>query len=74
MNCREVVDLLNDYLDGALSAEDAAIVRAHLDACPPCVCYVATYQLTITLSRRLPAEAPPAQLLERLRAAAQENQ
>jgi anti-sigma factor RsiW len=69
MNCRELAELLIDYVAGELAAEETEHIRRHLAECPTCVCYVETYELTIELTRRLPAVAPPARLLERLREA-----
>jgi anti-sigma factor RsiW len=34
--CREVVELLTEYLSEALPAEDRARLEAHLDDCEPC--------------------------------------
>lgn len=53
ISCREVVEIVTDYLDDALSAEDRARMDAHLEACPPCVLYVEQIRTT----RRLAAEA-----------------
>lgn len=74
MNCRDLVDRLIDYLDGELTAEEAERIRAHLGQCPPCECYVRTYQLTIQITRQLPVAPPPERLLERLRQAVREEQ
>jgi anti-sigma factor RsiW len=73
MNCRELAEILIDYLADELSAEQAEHIRRHLAECSPCVFYVQTYELTVQLTRRLPAVAPPAHLLERLRAAARQQ-
>ena len=35
-NCRRICDLLAQYADGTLAAEQRAVVQRHLDACPPC--------------------------------------
>ena len=67
MTCQELADLLLDFLAEELAQEHCAAVRSHLDACPHCVHFVQTYQLTIQISRRLPAAPLPADLLERLR-------
>lgn len=40
MTCREVVEVVTDYLEGALCAEDRRRLEAHLDECPYCVTYV----------------------------------
>jgi anti-sigma factor RsiW len=73
MTCRELADILIDYVDGELATSEAERIREHLNECPPCVVYLQTYQLTIRLTRRLPAAEPPAELLERLRAAARQR-
>ena len=36
MNCHDVVEWLDDYVDGLLSPDEARAVGAHLDACPSC--------------------------------------
>lgn len=36
MNCREVLDVLYEYLDGELTPPRAAAVREHLRACAGC--------------------------------------
>jgi anti-sigma factor RsiW len=53
ISCREVVEVVTDYLEGALSDEDRARMEAHLELCPPCVLYVEQIRTT----RRLAAEA-----------------
>jgi anti-sigma factor RsiW len=40
MSCKELVELVTDYLEGALPADDAARFEGHLALCPPCVEYV----------------------------------
>ncbi len=40
ISCREIVELVTDYLEGALSPEDRARFEAHLELCGPCVEYV----------------------------------
>ena len=36
MRCNHVIDRLDDFVDGELTPEEAAAVRAHLDLCPAC--------------------------------------
>jgi anti-sigma factor (TIGR02949 family) len=38
--CIEVVELVTDYLDGALSEADARRLERHLDTCPGCTEYL----------------------------------
>jgi anti-sigma factor RsiW len=60
MTCRECAELLLEFLDGELSADAALRIQRHLEACPPCVTFVETYRITVTLTRQLPcAELPP---------------
>ena len=51
MNCRELAELLCDFIDGDLTPEQRQHIEDHLCRCPPCVIYVETYRLTITMSR-----------------------
>lgn len=39
MECAEVVELVSDYLDGALSDPEARRVAEHLEDCPGCQAY-----------------------------------
>ena len=51
MTCQELVELVTDYLEGALSREDAERFDAHLAACPGCETYLAQMRTTIALAR-----------------------
>ena len=66
ITCREVLELLIDYVSGDLSAEHLARLEFHLSMCPPCVTFVQTYQLTIQLTRRLPDTPLPPELEKKL--------
>jgi anti-sigma factor RsiW len=46
ISCRELVELVTDYLDGALTPETQARVEAHLQGCPYCVEYVEQIRMT----------------------------
>ena len=67
--CREVVELLSDYLEGALPAVERARVEAHLEMCPECVAYLAQLRTTIGALGRLREDEVPVRMLERLTAA-----
>lgn len=69
MTCRELVELLIDFVSGELPPEALERVQQHLRMCPPCVAYLKSYQLTIQLTRRLPVAPLPPELTERLRQA-----
>jgi anti-sigma factor RsiW len=51
MTCQELVELVTDYLEGALRREDVARFEAHVAACPGCETYLAQVQTTIALTR-----------------------
>lgn len=72
MTCREVAELLIDFVGGDLPPEVLAHLRQHLAKCPPCVAYIDTYQITIKLTRHLPDAPMPEALMERLKSALQE--
>jgi anti-sigma factor RsiW len=48
--CQEAVELVTDYLEGALSRRDRRRFRAHLRACPNCTAYLEQIRITITLT------------------------
>lgn len=64
--CRECIDLLVDYLEGALPPERARALDLHLELCPPCVAFVRTYKGTVEVARTLPVEEIPPELIQRL--------
>jgi anti-sigma factor RsiW len=69
MTCRELVELLIDFLDGDLPEERRRILETHLSLCEPCLKYLETYKVTIKLTRRLPDVPLPPGLLQKLEAA-----
>ena len=57
MPCRELVELVTDYLENRLSAADRARFEAHLAACDACRLYLEQFQQTIRTLGRLPEES-----------------
>ena len=58
--CQQVVELVTDYLEGALSRSERRRFERHLRACPNCTAYVEQLHITIALSGRLtPDDVPP---------------
>ena len=68
ITCRQLTELLLDYVSGDLTPEQSELIDQHLEWCPPCVTYVETYRLTIRLTRQLPDKPMPEELKQRLRA------
>jgi anti-sigma factor RsiW len=59
MNCRQVVELMTDYLDGALSAGDRARFEEHIAGCDGCRAYLAQLRTTREVVGRLAEESMP---------------
>ena len=51
--CREVVELLNGYLDQALPADVLAAVEAHLAGCDGCTMVLEEFRKTIAMTGML---------------------
>ena len=66
--CQELVELVTDYFENALSATDRARFEAHLGNCPGCTAYLEQMKQTIWITGQLtPEDVPPeaeADLLE----------
>lgn len=67
LTCREVIDLLGEYLEASLTAESAAALEQHLRDCRPCVAYLNTYRKTRDLTARAGRVEMPADMRARLR-------
>jgi anti-sigma factor RsiW len=59
MSCKELVELVTEYLEATLPAEDRARFEAHLAACPGCLDYVAQFRTTIRLTGKLSVAGVP---------------
>ena len=49
LSCQELVELVTDYLEGALAPEEHARFEAHLAECPGCDRYVEQMRATVVL-------------------------
>ena len=54
--CQQAVELVTDYLEGALSRPARRRFEAHLAACPHCTEYLAQMRATIELAGRITPE------------------
>jgi len=54
--CRDAVELVTDYLEGALSPRDRARLDAHLAVCPHCSEYLAQMRRTLDALGRIEAD------------------
>jgi len=71
MTCRELVELVTDFLEGRLPERDRTRFEAHLAECPHCVDYLGQMRQTVEALGRLATEAidptREAELLEAFR-------
>jgi len=44
MTCRELIAVLDDYVDGVMPEDARAELERHLADCAPCRAYLATYR------------------------------
>jgi anti-sigma factor RsiW len=57
MPCRELVELITDYLEDRLPPHDRARFDAHLAECDACRTYLEQFRQTIRTLGRLPEES-----------------
>jgi len=60
MNCRQVVELMTDYLEGALSAVERARFEDHIAGCDGCRAYLAQLQTALKMGKLADEPMPAA--------------
>ena len=66
LSCREVVELVTEYLEGALSEAEEVRFEEHLAMCDGCAAYLDQMRTTIALAGRLDPEAVDLEACDRL--------
>lgn len=66
LSCREIAELVTDYLEGALSKRDRLDFERHLVWCSWCRDYVEQVRTTIELTGEAELEEPEPPMRERL--------
>jgi anti-sigma factor RsiW len=66
IECRQIADLLGDYLDGSLPKSTRELLEWHIEGCGPCVAFVNTYRGTVSAATKLREVEIPAELKKRL--------
>ena len=51
MNCREVTDILSEFVGGDLAPDAAALLEAHFERCPNCRIFLVQFTRTVEMSR-----------------------
>jgi predicted anti-sigma-YlaC factor YlaD len=69
ITCQEVVEVVTDYLEGRMTAEDAAVFEAHLELCDGCRWYVEQMRITIATVGRIEEADVPDEMRDTLMAA-----
>jgi anti-sigma factor RsiW len=64
--CIEVVEVVTDYLEGAMPPRKRRLVEQHLAGCDGCDAYLEQMRRTIETTGRLREEDVPPELEERL--------
>jgi anti-sigma factor RsiW len=66
ISCQEVVELVTDYLDHALPAEEASLFEQHVNFCDGCEWYLDEMRTTVSTVGRIAEEEMPQQTRDRL--------
>ena len=69
ITCQEVVELVNDYLEGELHPDEMALFEQHLNFCDGCVRYVDQLRLTVAALGKVAEEDVPPEAREQLMSA-----
>ena len=65
-DCKKSIELLVDYVDGAMAPEEAKRLQAHLSGCAPCEEFVHGYRATPKLCKEALAQSMPPELADKL--------
>ena len=66
MNCIQLVELVTDYLEGSMPAEQRARFDEHIAGCDGCTTYLEQFRITIELTGMLSEEQIAPQARETL--------
>ena len=62
--CKELADLVLDYLNGSLNPSLKRAFQRHLRVCPDCVSFLNTYKKTVEVTRSVTPDAIPSEVRE----------
>jgi predicted anti-sigma-YlaC factor YlaD len=66
LTCREMVELVSDYLEGDLATNDRALFEQHLVLCDGCTTYLDQMRRTVALVGRLRVTSLDPRIRDRL--------
>ena len=64
--CREIAELITDYLEGSFTLSQRVRFQMHLGLCFACRNYLRQMKYTVAILRQLPSEPVPAHIKEEL--------
>lgn len=66
LTCQQVVELVTEYLDGAMEPRRRARFEAHLARCDGCTNYLEQFRTTVSVVGRLDTSDVPEPVMEEL--------
>jgi anti-sigma factor RsiW len=66
LTCRQVVELVTEYLEGGLEVDERLAFERHVAVCPPCRGYLSQFRLITRAAGTLREEDVPEPLRESL--------
>jgi predicted anti-sigma-YlaC factor YlaD len=56
LSCREMAEVISQYIDGDLRKDLRALIESHRGDCPPCEAFIRTLARTVEVIRAQPRE------------------
>lgn len=66
MNCRECLELMSEYLDGEMGADETAHFQKHFGDCPSCAQFFQSFKSSVDLVKYLEVNRCPDEVMKRL--------
>ena len=65
-SCQKIVDLVTDYVEGALPSSERLAFEQHVSACPPCRAYFAQMRTVVRVAGSLREDDLPEPVRKKL--------
>jgi len=62
LDCKQIFEMLSQYLDGELPAETCAELERHIQDCAPCIEFVKSLKKSVGMCRQYASAEPPPEL------------
>jgi len=67
MRCEDLIDLINDYLEGEMNPEFKGEFERHIDDCSSCLAFFETYKKTKELTGEISCREIPSEVQSRIK-------